>query len=148
MKKILWVGLSDKIGEPPLSIKTNTGKIVHEIELNLQDFQHHKTNLVNFAPINKKGKLRYPTLEEMDFGFKRLQTKILNNDFDIIVLLGQKVSDIFAKHLKMDINFKTDFMTVFNFEIKIISIKHPSYIWIYKRKYLDQYRQEIIKQIK
>lgn len=56
---ILWVGISAKIGEEPLSETTNTGKLVKQIE-NACGKSGYKTNLVKCPPVDKNGKLRYP----------------------------------------------------------------------------------------
>ena len=62
---ILWVGISAKIGEKPLSEATNTGKLVKQIEAACGK-PGYKTNLVKCPPIDKNGKLRYPNRTEID----------------------------------------------------------------------------------
>ena len=62
---ILWVGISAKIGEKPLSEATNTGKLVKQIEAACGK-PVYKTNLVKCPPVDKNGKLRYPNRTEID----------------------------------------------------------------------------------
>ena len=62
---ILWVGISAKIGEEPLSETTNTGKLVKQIEAACGK-PGYKTNLVKCPPVDKNGKLRYPNQAEID----------------------------------------------------------------------------------
>ena len=58
--EIMWVGLSAKEVtsdiEGPLSIKTNSGKILREIEEELKNKLTYKTNLVKCLPLDQKKK--------------------------------------------------------------------------------------------
>jgi Uracil-DNA glycosylase len=120
INKVLFVGLSDKIGCTPLQSGTISGDLIDKIIVGI-NAECHKANLVNFAPLDEKGKLRYPTKSEMDIGYEYLQELIREVNPDICILLGDKVS----KYLSNKLNS--------------ISIKHPSYIAVYKRKYIDEY---------
>ena len=62
---ILWVGISAKIGEEPLSETTSTGKLVKQIEAACGK-PGYKTNLVKCPPVDENGKLRYPNQAEID----------------------------------------------------------------------------------
>ena len=129
MYKIAIIGISNKPNCKPLDDTTNTGKIITEITNNFPEIEFYKTNLVNFAPLNELGKLRYPTKQEVKDNMPNLLNDIKN--CNAVICLGNKVS----KYL----NGKVE---------NIISIKHPSYIWIYKRKELDSYIDEVVNMIK
>jgi len=130
MYKVAIVGISNKQNCVPLDNSTNTGKIIDRIITYFPEVEFYKTNLVNFAPLNELGKLRYPTKQEVEDNMQFLLNNI--RKFDVIICLGNKVTNYLTG--KID---------------NIISIKHPSYIWVYKRKELDGYingTTEIIKE--
>lgn len=104
----------------PLQSGTISGNLIDKIIIGIHA-ECYKANLVNFAPLDEKGKLRYPTKSEMDIGYEHLQNFIKELNPDICILLGDKVS----KYLSNKVNS--------------ISIKHPSYIAVYKRKHIDEY---------
>lgn len=56
-----------------------------------------------------------------------------------IFLLGKKVYNFIIKYIKQN-NIKID--------AKIYYLEHPSYIYIYKRKYIDNYIDKVKKCIK
>ena len=63
--EIMWVGLSAKkvnnINEThPLANDTNTGRIIEQIENEINQHTFYKTNLVKCVPLNEKTKLLYP----------------------------------------------------------------------------------------
>lgn len=128
IKKVLFVGLSDKVGCTPLQSGTISGDLIDRIIVGING-ECHKINLVNFAPLDEKGKLRYPTKLEMDIGYRYLQEFIKELNPTICILLGNKVS----KYLSTKVNS--------------LSIKHPSYIAVYKRKYIDEYIKDSINLI-
>lgn len=121
MKKVLFIGLSDKVGCTPLQSGTTTGDIVDQMieKINADCF---KINLVDFAPLDENNKLRYPNKEEMDKGYEHLKLYIEDLKPVVCVLLGDKVT----KYLKNKIT-------------NYISIKHPSYIAVYQNKSVDEY---------
>lgn len=129
---VMWVGLSAKGVNDidkniPLENNTNSGKIIEKIENNFENINFYKTNLVKCLPLDNNKKLRYPTRKEMDICIDNLLCEISCLKPKIIFLLGNKVSSYLEKYLKnnnMVINSK------------IITIYHPSYIWIYKKNNL------------
>lgn len=129
MKKVLFIGLSDKIGCTPLQSDTKSGIIIDMIIAKL-NAQCYKINLANFTPLDEKGKLRYPNKEEMDKGYENLIKSIDFLKPDVCVLLGDKVT----KYLSGKLN---------NF----VSIKHPSYIAVYKRKNIEDYVHDSVNLI-
>lgn len=128
IKKVLFIGISNKPGCTPLQSGTKSGNMIDQIISRL-DAKCYKTNLVNSPPLDEKGKLRYPTQSEMDDGYKDLQELIKTINPDVCVLLGEKTSKYLADKLVS------------------ISIKHPSYIAVYKRKYQEEYVKDSVKNI-
>lgn len=130
MKRILFIGLSDKKGVLPLQSGTKSGDIIDKIIKDLNE-DCYKINLVNFVPLDDNNKLRYPNKVEMDKGYENLKEIINQIKPDLCVLLG----NIVIKYLSPKLH---------NF----IGIIHPSYIFVYKRKYIDSYINETVLQIK
>lgn len=124
LKSVLFIGLSNKVGCTPLQSGTKSGdlidKIIEKVKSNC-----YKVNLVNFAPLDENNKLRYPNKEEMDLGYMNLEKVINELQPCICVCLGDKVCKYLSKKLEV-----------------FISIKHPSYIAVYKRKEIDTYINE------
>lgn len=135
---IMWVGLSAKKVEDinktiPLCNDTNSGKIIEKIENELNDFRFYKTNLVKCLPLDKNNKLRYPTIEEMNSCIENLLLEINYFKPKIIFVLGKKTYNFIHKYFANN-NIDTS---------SIYYIEHPSYIYIYKRKYIDDYIEKI-----
>ncbi len=135
---IMWIGLSAKKVEDinktiPLCNDTNSGKIIEKIENKLNDFKFYKTNLVKCLPLDKNNKLRYPTMEEMNSCIENLLLEINNYKPKIIFALGKKTYNFIHKYFANN-NIDTS---------NIYYIEHPSYIYIYKRKYIDDYIEKI-----
>ena len=146
---VIWVGLSAKImdsdGEIPLSPKTNTGMIIKQIEDMYETLKTYKTNLVKCVPLNSQNKLRYPNQNEINDCIDNLCYEIDALSPKIVFLLGQKVSQSIEKNF----NICFEEWNEYNYSfieyngIFYIPIQHPSYIYVYKRKELDQYIQGI-----
>lgn len=155
MNEVICVGLSNKKGKLPLDSSTNSGKLIDKLEEQLKDkfeYNVYKTNMVNYAPLDNNGKLRYPNKEEMEIGCKNLFNTIKSINPKIVVLLGSSVCDQVEKYLKIKlepINFKKDFTyyPILHNGIYYIKIQHPSFIYRFKRKYIDDYINGIIKSI-
>ena len=88
---------------------------------------------MSYAPLDKNGKLRYPNKEELINGNNSL-VKIID-EYDCVVLFGKIVQDT----INNDHRFS---------HIKKIIAKHPSYIWVYKRKLIEEYVDQIINKIR
>ena len=127
--KILFVGLSNKPGLEPFSAKTNSGKIVDKIIGSL-DHECYKINLVGYAPMGENNKLRYPTKAEIKDSLPNFLGYVDNLSPDLIVSFGGIASDTIKK------------INVLN--CKVIYKQHPSYIYVYKRNYVDEYAREIV----
>ena len=152
--QVMWVGLSSKKikteNETPLSVTTNTGKIIQRISENSPDTLMYRTNLVKCLPLDENSKLRYPIKKEMETCFENLTTEINYFTPKIVFILGGKVTKTFENKL----NIKFEKIIEFDYKYKIhnntyyIPIHHPSYIHIYKSKNIDQYVNSVNSIIK
>lgn len=127
------LGLSNKQNLKPFDSSTNSGKIVDMIIEKLPDITFVKRNIVPYAPLDKNGKLRYPNKEELIDGNNSL-VKIID-EFDCVVLFGNIVQDT----INNDRRFS---------HMKKIIAKHPSHIWVYKRKLIEEYVNQMVNKIK
>ncbi len=149
--QIFWVGLSAKKMisdyEIPLSPTTNTGMLIQRIEEVCKEVITYKTNLVKCLPLTEQQKLRYPNKKEIDCCFEHLLCEINAMSPKIVFLLGEKVYVSVAKHLKIDFEKWDEFKYHYK-EFKgtyYVPIHHPSYIYVYKRKSIDDYIEGIEK---
>ncbi len=146
---VMWVGLSakkvvdasDTRTCAPLHVNTNTGKLVAEIEARCHpDIRFFKTNLVGFPPLDSRGKLRYPTLRECALCYPELQNEILAVNPRVVLLLGNKTATFVLCQLGLPIPKLSYRCHILEHEKRwYVSIYHPSYILVYKRKEKDQY---------
>lgn len=149
--QVFWVGLSAKKIEDeeeiPLSPETNTGMIIQKIEEMCEEIITYKTNLVKCLPLSEEQKLRYPNSKEIDSCFEHLVGEIRAMSPQIVFLLGEKVYSSVGKHLK--INFEKWNEFEYHYKeyngIYYVPVHHPSYIYVYKRKQIDQYMDGIRK---
>ncbi|MDA3836654.1 MAG: hypothetical protein PF542_03450 [Nanoarchaeota archaeon] len=147
---IMWVGISSQQNKKelvfnPLDGRTNSGKFVNLIESKLPKVSFYKTNLVKCLPLDSKGKIRYPTTKEYTLCFNHLSEEISTVNPKIIILLGNSVSKFVCE--KFNINGEKYLPIRYKDKI-IVTIDHPSYIMIYKRKKIDEYIDTIIEIIK
>ncbi len=141
---VMWVGLSAKkvknLNEDyPLKEDTNSGKIIKEIETKLPNINYYKTNLVKCLPLDKNKKIRYPSKKEMQACINNLIKEIEVLKPKIIFLLGNNVSTYIEHYFKQE---------KISINSKIKKIKHPSYIYIYRKKEKQDYIESIVKIIK
>jgi uracil-DNA glycosylase len=146
---VMWIGLSAKkveslFDEIPLADNTNTGKIIAEIESKFADLQFYKTNIVKCLPLDTKNKLRYPNLQEMDACYMNFEIEHNTVKPALVFLLGKKVSDfVYKKQKKLEGSIdKIDNGWIYA-GTTFITIHHPSYIYVYKRKYIADYVEEV-----
>ena len=136
---VMWVGLSSKRVDDlnnsiPLGNDTNSGKIIELIEQKLPDLKFYKTNLVKCLPLDKNNKLRYPTPKEMQACINNLLIEIEILNPSIILVLGKLTFNFIEKYfIKNNID-----------KSKFVYIEHPSYIYVYKRKYIDDYVNKVV----
>lgn len=136
---VMWVGLSakkvdDVLKDYPLQNDTNSGKLIERIEKANPQFSYYKTNLVKCLPLDGEQKLRYPTQKEMEACLCNLVCEINEVNPKVVVLLGGIVSKFVLSKVK-DKTITTD--------TKFVSIEHPSYISVYKRKFEQEYIDKI-----
>lgn len=149
--QIVWVGLSAKktnIDEDiPLSPNTNTGMLISRIEELCDGVTTYKTNLVKCLPLTKEDKLRYPSKKEIDCCFDNLLSEIDVLEPRIVFLLGEKVYSAVGRHLNIQFEKWDEFEYLYKRynETYYIPIHHPSYICVYKRKYMQEYINGIEK---
>lgn len=145
---ILWVGISAKIGEEPLSETTNTEKLVKQIE-NACGKSGYKTNLVKCPPVDKNGKLRYPNQSEIDCCFKYLLAEIAEIKPKVVILLGEKVCSAVEKKLNIKLKrwCEFEYFATEHNGIWYLPIQHPSYIYVYKRKEAEKYVEKVAEEI-
>ena len=149
--QVFWVGLSAKKVmsdvELPLSSETNTGMIIHKIEEGCEELIAYKTNLVKCLPLTEQQKLRYPNKNEIDCCFEHLLSEIHTMSPQIVFLLGEKVYSTIAKKMKIEFEKWNDFEYHYKKVegIYYVPIHHPSYIYVYKRKRMQDYIDEVRK---
>ena len=153
---VFWVGLSavrvsNANEDTPLSVNTNSGNLINEIEKPFIDIEFYKTNLVKCLPL-RKGKIRYPTKNEMKSCYSKLSLEIQTLKPRLVFLLGKQVASFIAKNgnchevFKFDDNFHYQSFNIG--ETVFVPIHHPSYILIFKRKRVNNYIEQIKRIIK
>ena len=139
---IMFLGISAKIKEKedemPLSENTNSGKLIKMIEERLLEENNnllcYRSNIVKCVPLNEKGKIRYPDTLEIENCIENLVYELNIVKPKVVVFLGRLVE----KHLKkkiMELGYNT------------ITIYHPSYIYVYRKKEIEKYIEESSKNI-
>ena len=139
---IMFVGISAKMKETedeiPLSENTNSGKLIKMIEERLleenSNISCYRSNMVKCVPLNEKGKIRNPDILEIENCIDNLVYELSIVKPKVIVLLGRLVE----KHLKKKI-IEQGYNT--------ITIYHPSYIYVYRKKEIEKYVEESSKNI-
>jgi len=150
---VYFVGLSAKPMCEHLAPETRTGNIIEQIIHHLPSVRAVKTNLVKTPPIDQDGKLRYPNLNEMKLGWDELQNEMNQTSPSLLVTLGQQVS--FFLRLQLGVQpVKPQFPVDFSFESylsqskpKLLSVHHPSFVFVYRRKYIDNYIDNVVQSI-
>ena len=139
---IMFLGISAKIKETedemPLSENTNRGKLIKMIEERLleenSNISCYRSNMVKCVPLDKEGKIRYPDILEIENCIDNLVYELSIVKPKLVVLLGRLVE----KHLKkkiIELGYNT------------ITIHHPSYIYVYRKKEIEKYVEESSKNI-
>lgn len=137
---IMWVGLSAKSVDNfdrsiPLNNDTNSGKIIEMIEKKLPKYSFYKTNLVKCLPLDNSKKLRYPDVNEMNKCINNLLYEIEIVKPNVIFILGKQAYNFIDNYInKNELHISNYYY-----------VEHPSYIYIYKKKYINEYIDKIIK---
>ena len=130
--------IKEKEDEMPLSENTNSGKLIKMIEERLVEENNniscYRSNMVKCVPLNEKGKIRYPDILEIENCIDNLVYELSIVKPKVVVLLGRLVE----KHLKKKI-IEQGYNT--------ITIYHPSYICVYRKKEIEKYVEESSKNI-
>ena len=144
MKKsdIMFLGISAKMKETedemPLSENTNSGKLIKMIEERLLEENNnllcYRSNMVKCVPLNEDGKIRYPDNLEIENCIENLEYELNIVKPKLVVLLGRLVE----KYLKKKI---------IELGYNVITIYHPSYIYVYRKKEIEKYVEESSKNI-
>lgn len=148
---IFWVGLSSVLiteedEKLPLSPHTKSGALIETIEEPYKgEISFYKTNVVKCLPLSNN-KIRYPLKHEMEKCFPNLQDEIDILKPSIIFLLGKQVANfVLGKHSKkvLSLNDNFEYETFIIDNIIYVPVHHPSYILVYKRKFIENYRNGI-----
>lgn len=153
---VFWVGLSavQFSGDDervPLSPSTRSGALIAEIEKTFsRTVSFYKTNLVKCLPLSRD-KIRYPIKSEMERCYANFADEIEIMKPKLVFLLGKQVASFIyeqigggAVGLSDDFEFKS-----FTFNgIIYVPVHHPSFILVYKRKFIGEYTSGIHSHIK
>lgn len=148
MNQIFFVWLSsknDKAGNqlPAFDISTNSWKIIQNIFDTVGQEWIFTTNLVTFTPL-KDWKIRYPTKQEKYQWFQELLEGIKNQKPKIVFLFWKEVSDFVFQQIGWQKISDTEVLKDWIF---FVAAQHPSYIFVYKRKNIEEYVQGIVDKI-
>lgn len=141
---IMMVGLSaKKVNDVnksiPLQNDTNSGKLIEQIENSIPEYKFYRTNLVKCLPLDNGKKIRYPNIDEMNKCIDNLLLEITYFKPKIIFLLGRKTYGFVKNYINRN---------KIEIDSAIVYIEHPSYIYIYKRKYINDYINKVKSLIK
>lgn len=143
--QVFWVGLSAKKrtaeDEKPLAPSTNSGSILCSVEERCDGIGMYRTNLVKCLPLDDAGKLRYPNKREIDLCLPNLRSEINELSPQIVFLLGGKVIDAISRSYSLSFGKwnEFDYAVTKQNNTYFVPIHHPSYIYVYKRKRIDEY---------
>ncbi len=150
---VYFVGLSAKPNFDHLSPQTNTGNIIEQIIRDLPYVTSVKTNLVRTPPLDQKGNLRYPNFSEMEQGWKELQDEMDQMSPNLLVTLGQQVSFFLRSRMgvqpvkpRLPADFSCE-TYLSQSEPYLLSVHHPSFVFIYRRKYIENYVNNVVQSI-
>lgn len=146
---IFFVWLSHKLEKDGRALEafsnsTISWKILAPIIDQIPTWILHKTNLVKTVPLDAKGKLRYPSLEEKNKGFEVLLQDIQNFQPKLVILFWKQVINTITNDSRIHRLSCSEFrygQTLF------IGVSHPAYIGVYKRKLINTYLSSIQEKI-
>ena len=150
---VYFVGLSAKPDCDHLSSQTCTGSIIEEIIHGLPAVTSVRTNLVKKVPLSQSGKLRYPDSAEMEQGWKDLQNEVNQTSPDLLVTLGQQVSFFVRTQVgvqpakpRLPADFSSE-RYLSQSRPYLLSVHHPSFVFVYRRKYITKYVSSVVQSI-
>jgi DNA polymerase len=143
---IFWVGLSAvKVDSDahniPLSGKTNTGKLISQVEESNAHSRFYKTNAVKCLPLNAN-KIRYPNRSEMKSCQSHLQEEIATLKPKLVFLLGKQVAE-FIKGEAIAFSDDFNYSTFKKDGVTYVPVHHPSFILVYRRKLVSKYTESL-----
>lgn len=150
---VYFVGLSAKPHCEHLAPETRTGYIIEQIVQRLPSVRIVKTNLVRTPPLDQEGKLRYPNPNEMQRGWNELQHEMNRTSPDLLVTLGQQVSSFLRSQMGVQPakpQLPSDFSCgsyLSQSRSCILSVHHPSFVYVYHRKDIDNYVANVVLSI-
>ena len=150
---VYFIGLSAKPLCEHLDPETPTGNIIEQIIHDLPSIEAVKTNLVKVPPIDTIGKLRYPNPAEMRSGWKELQFELDRTFPCLVITLGQQVSFFVRSQmgvqpakprLPSDFSYASFLLPSQSY---ILSVHHPSFIYVYRRNYIANYVENVVRSV-
>ncbi len=150
---VYFVGLSAKPNCEHLAPETRTGHIIEQIINRLPTVKIVKTNLVKTPPVDSAGKLRYPHPNEMKSGWCELQNEMNKTHPNLLVTLGQQVSFFLRSQMGVQPikpQLPSDFSSqsyLSQSTSHILSIHHPSFVYVYRRKNIDNYIENVVQSV-
>ena len=147
------VGLSVKPDCEHLDPETKTGHVVQQIINRLPSAKIIRTNLVRTPPLNKDGKLRYPSESEMALGWDELKSELHQTGYQLLVALGYQVSSFLRSQMGIrptrsqlppDFSYRDHVPSSLS---PILTVHHPSFVLIYRRKHLENYINNVVGSI-
>ena len=148
---VFWVGLSavrvDQVDKNvPLDPSTKSGSLMKEIEqYSFSPLRFYRTNIVKCLPL-LGDKIRYPSKREMKECFPNLLKEIQALQPQLVFLLGKQVSDFVTSALDIQVSNSSstfEYESYYKNGVTYIPIHHPSYILVYKRKFIEDYKREV-----
>jgi uracil-DNA glycosylase len=151
---VYFVGLSAKPDCEHLAPGTRTGSIIERIIVHLPFIRAVRTNLVKTPPIDHQGKLRYPNPVEMQSGWAELQEEMRRTSPSLLVTLGRQASFFLRSQVGVQ-PAKPELPSDFSYEscvsqaqFSILSIHHPSFVYVYRRRDIESYVDNVVASIR
>ncbi len=148
---VFFVGLSavktnSVNNDEPFSVNTKSGSLLRSVSDEVKNKSIYFTNMVKCLPL-KDNKIRYPNKSELTLCLENFKYELNELKPEKIVLFGKQVSNHFLEHfnIKEKSNHYYNGFTVCQWKhIPVLLSPHPSYILIYKRRHLEEYKQSIV----
>ncbi|WP_457618013.1 uracil-DNA glycosylase family protein [Lutibacter sp.] len=146
---VMFVGLSavktdSVLYDEPFSKTSKSGGLLRGIAKSIPEHKIYFTNMVKCLPL-LNDKIRYPNSKELSACFQNLEIEIDEIKPKKIVLFGKKSSSFVSKRFNLKFNNKGFVFPVSEYKgIKFMDAYHPSYILIYKRNSIFEYKKNIV----
>lgn len=148
---VVFTGLSAVASEcvdsdRPFSPATRSGRLLRDIEEDLGHTDVYFTNLVKCLPL-RDGKIRYPSNRELEACFPNYDLELRELAPVRVVLLGRQVSGFVASKLGLEfvpvraLGLEGQIAQVG--DVQYLSTYHPSYVLVYRRRRLAEYKASI-----